>query len=189
MYCTHCGSRIDDDSLVCSECGEKVEVFENIQVDQQVQNINDNKKYNFKSNKKIKIIIGTILIFLSIIIFIGINQSNKYKELVGTWENANVDSYKTETFEFFNRNVTYNYKNNDYYTIEDEKYYESSYKCSGMVKNKGVLTLKDREYTLTSEPVKYYYYIYIENGEKYLELTDYYNGQMFTGTYLFRFVQ
>ena len=40
MYCTHCGRRIDDDSLVCSECG--------VQVDQQVQNINDNKKYNFK---------------------------------------------------------------------------------------------------------------------------------------------
>lgn len=191
MYCTHCGSRIDDDSLVCSECGEKVEVFENIQVDQQVQN--NNEKDKFKINKRI--IIAAALISLFILSFMYINQSNKYRELEGVWQRQYENSEMTvigdvvETFEFDDKKVKWEMSLTeiDYqYGLIDKRYnFESSYNCNGASENQGNLVIEpfalylgDYVVQNVENGVVYDYRIYNENGETYLHLEM--NGEQYT---------
>lgn len=180
MYCTHCGSEIDDDSLVCSECGEKVEVFENIQENQQVQN--NNEKDKFKINKKI--IIAAALISLFMLSFMYINQSNKYKELEGLWQREYESSEMTvigdvvETFEFDDKKVKWELSSTeiDYtYGLVNKRYhYKSSYNCKGTSKNQGTLVIEPCTLYLGNHAVAnqgkvvFNYRIYNENGETYL---------------------
>lgn len=189
MYCTNCGSKIDDNSLVCSECGEKVDTVENIQENQQVPNTN--------SDKKRPIIIGIILAFLAVLIFIGTNQSNKYKEVEGLWQRKyesseiNVIGDETETYEFDDKMVRgeLSWTEMDYtYGLVNKRYhYKSSYNCKGMSKNQGTLVIEPFTIYLGNHAVKnsegkvvFDYRTYNENGETYLYLLDETNDRQYT---------
>lgn len=161
MYCTECGTKNDESSQFCINCGKKLQK-ELINNRMRQENININKK---KSNKAVFIILGIIggMVLLGIIIFvallvIGINYI-KEDWLTGTYSCGPIQNI-TET------NTTMNF------IVKEDKTFIMSY-GRDIVSGKYEITNVD--------------YDGDKNSKKYeLELTTnnrYLNGHLYTDYY------
>lgn len=77
MFCKHCGTQIDDDSIYCNKCGEKQK---NNEIEEKIINAQENEVKNKNNKNGGKFIIGIIICFLITLAIITIIDINKNPE-------------------------------------------------------------------------------------------------------------
>lgn len=129
MFCTKCGSTIEDNSHFCIHCGYQF---------QETDNINYNNTMNVVQKKKktglfITLGIVTILLIVSVIVAISISNNKKIKKPEKHIDNnPNNNSYNNDNYyddSYIVNNYDDSYNDDDYYddSYNDDYYYDDSY--------------------------------------------------------------
>ncbi len=96
-YCSNCNAELDDDSIFCTQCGDKVvqneEVIKESSIKKSEPKFSDGKKLGIKQKlkniDKIKTIFFSLLIILFVFVFLGLHNTDNNMSNIDTTNNDN----------------------------------------------------------------------------------------------------